>query len=371
MNDRNRAGIFRVLTLDGGGMRGLYTASLLQTLARLFDERFVEQEPDIGRAFDLICGTSTGAILSCALSAGVSLDRVCDLDRECGPLIFPRPAPKPTNKIKLLLWSAQHLRWPAACSHELRRRLEQIFGNQTLVGVFESRKIAMCIPAVDALNHQAWVFKTPHASEKHRDNNYRLADVCMASTAAPIFFPLVSLRNPDNDRELHYFVDGGLWANNPVLVGLTEALVVSPPDCRIEIISVGTCNRPSGDPYAVQDPVWGLLKWKVGIGIIDMSLSAQAFGYENMARFIAAELSKCGRAVTVTRLEQGQKSPEQYSAIDLDKSDQVAIDTLINMAGKDAANIHGKVLSGNRGDLAVIGDVFTNLLPLKSRDHGT
>ena len=367
MNDSDKHGAFRVLTLDGGGMRGLYTASKLQALARLFDERFVKQAPDIGKGFDLICGTSTGAILACALAVGVPLSRVCDLYCQHGPSIFPEPMPTPSQKLKMLWWSIRHASRPAACSQELRQQLEEILGDLTLSGVFAARKIAMCIPTVDALSHKAWVFKTPHIPGKHRDSNYRLVDVCMASTAAPIFFPLSRQLNPDNERDIHYFVDGGLWANNPVMVGLVEALVLAAPDQRIEVISVGTCDRPSGDPYAVRDPDWGLLNWKVGVNAIDMSLSAQSFGYDSMAKFIANTLSACGRAVTVVRLEQGQKSPEQYSAIGLDRTDQTAVDTLVNMAGKDAEQIHSKAMMAKSNDMSTVARIFRNLAPLEEK----
>ncbi len=73
--------------------------------------------------------------------------------------------------------------------------------------------------------------------------------------------------------------------------------------------------------------------------------------------------------MAVTRLEQGHKSPEQYSAIGLDRSDQTAIDTLMNMAGKDAEHIHSKALSADRGDLSNIATVFKSLLPLEPKDH--
>lgn len=365
MNDSTKNEPFRVLTLDGGGMRGLYTASTLQALARLFDKRFVKQDPDLGKAFNLICGTSTGAILACALAVGVPLSRVCDLYCQHGPSIFPEPMPPQGRKLKMLRWSVRHSSRPAACSLMLQQQLESILGDLTLAGVFESRGIAMCIPTIDALSHKAWVFKTPHISDKHRDDNYRLVDVCMASAAAPIFFPLSKQANPDNKRDIHYFVDGGLWANNPVMVGLTEALVLARPEQKIEVVSVGTCDRPSGDPYATQNPNWGLLDWKVGVNAIDMSLSAQSSGYNNMAKFLACSLSACGRAVSVVRLEQSDKSPEQYSAIGLDRADQTAIDTLVNMAGKDAEHIHSKALAAKSDDMATVAAIFRNLAPIK------
>jgi patatin-like phospholipase/acyl hydrolase len=85
---------FRVLTLDGGGMRGLYTTNLLMALAKRFNHRFSRQEPDVGKTFNLICGTSTGAILACALAAGIPLSRIKDLYIKKGPQIFRHPMPK-------------------------------------------------------------------------------------------------------------------------------------------------------------------------------------------------------------------------------------------------------------------------------------
>lgn len=350
---------FRVLTLDGGGMRGLYTVSLLRALARLMDNRFVNQEPDIGKGFDLICGTSTGAILACALAIGVSLRRVCELYSNHGQSIFA--APKPRNNFPTLIWSLKHSFTPAAYSCKLRSCIEGALGKCTLAELYQTRHIALCIPTVDALNHRAWVFKTPHNAGKHRDNNYQLVDVCMASAAAPIFFALSRQKNPDNPDNLHYFVDGGLWANNPVLVGLVEALTLAPAKRDIEVVSVGTCDRPSGDPYAVQNPNWGVLDWKVGINALEMSLTAQSSGYNYIAQFLAKAFTESGRRVKVIRLEQGNKSPEQYSAIGLDRADQTAIDTLVSMAEQDAAQIHSKSLSATPAETAVLVELFRHL----------
>ncbi len=353
---------FRVLTLDGGGMRGLYAASLLRALARLFDARFVAQEPDVGKSFNLICGTSTGAILACALAAGISLTRVSELYSQHGPQIFPSPMPKKPHKKTVLYWAYRHKHAPAASADTLKHCLEQTFGKQTLGEVYQARGIALCVPAVDALSYKAWVFKTPHIPAKHRDNNYRLADVCLASAAAPMFFPLACLRNPDDALSIHHFVDGGLWANNPVMVGLIEALVLASPEQPIEIISVGTCDQPSGDPYAVQNPNWGVLEWRVGVTAIDMSLSAQSYGYDHMAKFLAGELSRCGRRITVVRLEESLKSPEQYSALGLDRADHTALQTLVYLASKDAEHIHGKTLAGA---CSPVGEIFQNLAALE------
>jgi predicted acylesterase/phospholipase RssA len=325
------------------------------------DERFVKEEPDIGKGFDLICGTSTGSILACALAVGVPLHRVCDLYRKNGASIFPSPMPKSDSRLAMGLWILKHSLRPSASSSRLRACLAEVLGDQTIGEVYKSRGIALCIPTVDALNHQAWVFKTPHFPEKHRDNNYRLVDICMASSAAPIFFALSQQSNPDNVQDIHYFVDGGLWANNPVLVGLIEALTLVRREREIEVISVGTCDRPSGDPNAVQNPNWGLLRWKAGVNALDMSLSSQSFGDSFMAQFIAKTLSECGPRVSVVRFEEGHKSPQQYSAIGLDRADKVALDTLVSLAEKDAARVHSKTLSAESGSAAILTEIFHEL----------
>src|SRR5260370_32622293 len=84
---------FRVLSLDGGGMRGIYTAEYLSCLAEGSAKRTGRSSLDIGKAFDLIVGTSTGAIVGCALAAAVPLSEVVSLYKKNGKLIFPRRVP--------------------------------------------------------------------------------------------------------------------------------------------------------------------------------------------------------------------------------------------------------------------------------------
>ena len=131
---------FRVLTLDGGGMRGLYTATLLKVLSKRFDPRFHNKEPDIGKAFDLICGTSTGAILACALAVGVPLSRVKNLYIENGAHIFKRPLPKRKTSA-LCRWAWKHRNKPAAESNVLLKALTECFGDLTLRSGSRRRQI--------------------------------------------------------------------------------------------------------------------------------------------------------------------------------------------------------------------------------------
>ena len=85
---------FRVLSLDGGGMRGTYTATYFDKVAATFASRRGISALDIGAAFDLIVGTSTGGIIACALSAGIPLHKIVTLYAKQGPLIFRRSLPE-------------------------------------------------------------------------------------------------------------------------------------------------------------------------------------------------------------------------------------------------------------------------------------
>jgi predicted acylesterase/phospholipase RssA len=84
---------FRVLSLDGGGMRGIYTAQYLASLADGFSKKSARKTLDVGSGFDLIVGTSTGAILACALAANIPLSRVVQFYNQKGAAIFERRIP--------------------------------------------------------------------------------------------------------------------------------------------------------------------------------------------------------------------------------------------------------------------------------------
>ncbi len=352
---------FRVLTIDGGGMRGLYASHLLDTLARRFNNQFEIATPDIGKAFDLICGTSTGAIIGCGLAAGIPIKDISKLFIEHGKGIFP--SPQPNGNAGKSRWGVRHSTKPSSDADYLRTTLENCFAKQTLGEVYNKRGIALCVPAVDAQTHQAWVFKTPHLQGKNRDNSCSLVNVCLSSAAAPIYFPLHHYNDPTTEFQKHYFVDGGLWANNPAVVGLIEALGMIKPGQPIEVISVGTADAPEIEPKSLKNTRWGLLKWLGGINIIKLSLSSQSHGFTNMAKILAENLTRLGHPVSFHRLDSVQKSHGQIKALGLDKPDSVSIDTLISCSRQDADYIHSSIMQSRTSPLH---DIFTTIPELRN-----
>ncbi len=366
---------YRVLALDGGGIRGLYSATLLNRLAgRLhqFAGRAAAAQLDIGAAFDLIVGTSTGAILAASLAKGVGLPRVIDLYRRQANAIFQSPMPLQRgclrDRWKAWFWTLGRLWSPANTAEPLRNALQSVLQDLTLEQVYQKRGIALCIPSIDAESQKAWIFKTPHAARLTRDNQYKLVDVCMASAAAPIFFPLYAISSPALGANIaHLFVDGGLYANNPVLVALIEALEMAAANRPIHVLSVGTGNASAAKVLsAAKDTQRGIWGWKGGSDIVTMSLESQA----RTTAYIAGQLVKYmnGR-VTLHRLIDPPVSSNEAAHMTLDAVDAQSLGVLETL-GDRATDLNYSALTNQAPtpESQMVLDIFTSLNPLPTED---
>jgi len=347
---------FRVLSLDGGGMRGAYTATYLATVAQGFARQRGVRELDLGSAFDLVVGTSVGGIVACALAAGIPLIELVELFRSSGPRVFQRRLPAAFG----LPLIADFFRRPAAIKQgndALRRALEERFGSETLAMVYARRRVALAITAVELSQHRSWVFKTPHnPTTNHRDDSYRLVDVCLATSAAPVYRSLAAIDHVDDGPAgYRVFADGGLWANNPVLVGLIEALGMASRDQAIHVFCLGTCPRPAGERVARTEVDRGLLEWKFGGLVAPLAIDAQEYAFDNMARMLAKHLD---RPCEVVRFPTKSVPASLMPALDLDEVGPEAMDALINQARTDADIANSRCSDPkDRGD-ALVRELF-------------
>ena len=313
-------------------MRGIYSAAFLAGLTELFARERGEERLDFGRGFDLIVGTSTGAIIGCAAAIGEPMERVVQLYEKYGPEIFPI---RLTDDWRAISQFKTRPRYLKKGEQALRSALEGVLGEQTVAGVFAKREIALAIPAVEMGQQRSWVFKTPHLGG-HRDDKFKLVDVCMATSAAPIFRSLAAIEATSDTLGGHLvFSDGGLWANNPILVGLIDALKMASPGQPIEIFALGTCPRPEGEEIDPTDVHRGLWEWKFGGKALQLSLSAQEFAFDNMARMLGGILSELGRPVSVTRFPNGRVPPDTLQFLDLDDTRPEALRRLKAQARAD------------------------------------
>ena len=237
---------FKILSLDGGGIRGLYTACLLQKI-----EYELLDSGNVGQYFDLIAGTSTGGIIAVGLGFSVPTNKIVDLYLRQGEAIFP---PKIYERSKSS-WR-QFFRDALAPRYDhrpLEAALYGVFGERTL-GESKSRLV---IPSCMIPKSEVAVFKTDHHTDYKRDHKMFAWEVCRATSAAPTFFA-------GHERNGRMFVDGGLWANNPIMVAVTEALsCFDLVPSQIQVLSIGTGNKPYN--ISLKKARGGWFQWKYAL----------------------------------------------------------------------------------------------------------
>ena len=248
---------FRVLSLDGGGIKGIFSAAVLSHL-----ERNHLPTGQLGDYFDLIAGTSTGGILALGLDAGMTATELLHMYLDEGHRVFP-PVERGLRGWMRRIVSARYDRVP------LDQILQQKLGGKTL----RDSKYRLLIPSTEGRNGEVWVFKTPHHPDYTMDGDQEMRAVAAATSAAPTYFV------PFEQRR-YTFLDGGIWANNPTMAALVEALscFTATPD-RIRILSIGCGQKPFRITEG-QERNSGLVHWK---GIIDVAMHFQSVTAINQA----------------------------------------------------------------------------------------
>ena len=247
----------RVLSLSGGGFLGLYTAVVLEGL----EERAGRP---LGRCFDLIAGTSIGAVLGLALAFEVPMSRLVRLFVEHGPAVFSSRA-LPKGAVGRLVDLARSVTGPKYSGQALREALTAEFGTQRL----RDARHTLVVPAVDVGACQTKIFKTPHGPASEGDGELLAVDVAMAACAAPAYFPAVRI-GP------RLYADGGLFAVAPDQVALHELEHFMGQDlARVRMLSVGTATSSSRPREGVDDAQAGAVSWLSDGRLILTLLSVQ------------------------------------------------------------------------------------------------
>ena len=290
--------VFKILSIDGGGIKGLYSAAMLAQLERALQERHrasgaTAEVPKLNHCFDLIAGTSTGAIIASGLACGKSAAEILTLYRTLGPAIFPdrRWFPRLGRWTRQMFLGARYSHKPLSLS------LHAFLDGRR----FSSAENYLVIPVTNMRNYTPRIFKTRH-SEKNQDHNDLLASIAVASASAPTYFPLC----PAPDVPNGLYADGGLYANNPTLVALIEAfrVFVGPSSLRNEfdevwVLSLGNYGSPQGfrtgwfgfsDEVSLNKSVLGWMTPQRGnMPILSVLMDAQA----SSVRFSVEILHRC------------------------------------------------------------------------------
>jgi len=248
----------KILALDGGGIRGILTLGMLKKIETVLREK----NPDLllGDYYDLIGGTSTGAIIACGLAIGKSVDEIIKLYQELGSEIFG----KGRNK-KFLKRDWKILRSFSVENYSSSNLEEYLYSTfkEIHLGDNENIKCGLAINGKRADTYSLWtVANHPDGIYFNSNAHLKLWEVCRASSAAPYYFKpkKLVLRNRKGQPFDATFIDGGVsLANNPAWETFLVATVPSfgfkwdTGENMMSITSLGTGNgAKKEDPHELE-----------------------------------------------------------------------------------------------------------------------
>ena len=261
---------FRILALDGGGIKGAFTASVLATLEQALGLSAASQ-------FDLVAGTSTGGILAIGLGMGLHPKDMLRFYRDRGPVVFP--AMRFHRKWKSQLRSVFS---PKFSQRVLSYELEQAYYRDAKRKVLGDSVCRLVIPAYDAIGGVCHVFRTPHHALLTADKDTDVVEVALATAAAPTYFSSAVVKNLISNAS---FFDGGVWANCPAMAAIVEAVCyLGVPLDRIDVLSIGTTEEPFTVKSMAQA---GWARW--GKTLIDLLMNAQVDSSVKHAQLLVGE----------------------------------------------------------------------------------
>ena len=259
----------QVLSLDGGGLKGLFTASIIKVFEKNLGHSITEH-------FDIITGTSTGGLLALALGLGCSGAKIQSFYINNGNLIFPCKGPNGLYR---------QIRWifaPKYANKKLKETLLSLFDTNGRQPLLKDSSKRLVIPTFLAAESKPRLLKTPHANRYKNDWSMPAWSVALATSAAPTYLPKFSYGGKN-------YLDGGLWANNPSMIGLVEALDLGADLCNVRILNLGTTQSIGDSIYfypfttairRVRFPRGGILSW--GSIILSTVMEANSYAMSNM-----------------------------------------------------------------------------------------
>ncbi|XP_037419298.1 patatin-like protein 1 [Triticum urartu] len=268
--------LITVLSIDGGGIRGLIPSTILAFLESKLQEL---DGPDarIADYFDVIAGTSTGALVTSMLAAPGENKRPLfaakDINQfylDNGPKIFPQRRWGFLTPVANLLGAVMGPKYDGKFLHD---KIKNLTNDVTVADTVTN----IVVPTFDIKYLQPVIFNTYEAKVNPLKNAH-LSDICISTSAAPTYFPAHHFTTHDPlgklpDREYH-LVDGGVAANNPTMVAMsmiTQEVMRRNPDfthgkpaeySNYLIISIGTGTAKQAEKYTAPDCAkWGVLRW--------------------------------------------------------------------------------------------------------------
>lgn len=325
---------FKILSIDGGGIRGIIPCKIL---AELETELIRKEGPEARLCdyFDLICGTSTGGIIAIGLALGLKASDILELYVEHGKEIFPS-----TRRNKLHKGICFVRNFPFYERGTLKRLLKDVYNKVTIdkdtrIGHARTR---LLVPVYNSEHGTIHIFKTAHHSGLVNDYQIPAVDVALATSAAPVYFEPYSftytVKGTCVEKTYRNIIDGGIVANNPSYLGLTEAMAgLNMPLKDISLLSLGT----GIDYFAknISSSKMGAGFWanpinKNGLQIYEMLAAAQAENIDNNIKILNNGIANtCENSLEYLRIQHYFGTGE---SIGLDDASDEAIERMNSIA---------------------------------------
>jgi uncharacterized protein len=309
----------RILSIDGGGIRGIVAARMLEFIQQWLDQPIADY-------FDLIAGTSTGAILAAGIAIGMSPSELYQLYLNKGQIIFPYRSWFNPQRISLVF--KYGLSAPKFSDDGLIQVLQEEIGLDKTVaditsqGMPSNRKLM--ITSYDTVQRLPVLFKSWHPREWYA--SVPLWEACVCSASAPTYFPAHPLQiKHDQTIITHSMIDGGAGANNPTAWAVAEAIQLlrakqptkgtTPLSLdqivnEVSVLSLGTGALLQSLPWK-EVRGWGLIEWAPRI--VDVVMDAPNDIYEYISREI---VTKAGTERTQHYLRLQPELDQKFGAID-------------------------------------------------------
>ncbi|XP_050267221.1 patatin-like protein 2 isoform X2 [Quercus robur] len=284
--------LITVLSIDGGGIRGIIPGTILSFLESEL-QKLDGEDARLADYFDVMSGTSTGGLVTAMLAAPDENNRpvfaakdIKDFYLNHCPHIFPQSSsPVFSYLIKII----KALAGPKYDGKYLHKLVKEKLGHTKL----EKTLTNVVIPSFDIKTLQPTIFSS-YEVKKNPSMNALLSDICIATSAAPTYLPTYYFETVDHEGNVREFnlTDGGVAANNPALLAIGEVtkqiirknsdfFPIKPMDYgRFLVISLGTGSQKAEGKYrALKAAKWGLLDWLTSGGstpIIDVFSHASA-----------------------------------------------------------------------------------------------
>ncbi|MEO1448417.1 MAG: patatin-like phospholipase family protein [Bacteroidota bacterium] len=270
---------YTILSLDGGGIRGIIPSKILVHLEKLVLERLPEEQPHLAEMFDLIAGTSTGGILSCGLAVpgqdGKPKFRAQELldiyTGDTGKRIFAKPR---FGAFASFFRSLNKAKFPR---ENIEAVLKEYFGETQLSDMLTD----LLITSYNTETKKPFYFKSSDYREDPEKENFLITQITRSTSAAPTYFPpnkvpyrgMISMLSRDNkvvNKQLQHLslIDGGVFANNPSMLAYIEARTRWRDDAWREQQGLTRLVKSRGMQAEVQATDWEvpLLMLSIGTG---------------------------------------------------------------------------------------------------------